>query len=70
MTSGDDVYPDGTIIHRKVELIGVTTHVAYIKSRGEWYMTAGHPIPWDELAMMPSYATVNHYELRLPRADV
>jgi hypothetical protein len=61
-----DIFPDGTIIHRRMTIIGETVHVAYIKSRGEWFMTAGHPILWEDLASTPSYPIANHYDLRLP----
>lgn len=67
MTAQTDIYPDGTIVHRRMTLMGVNVDIAYVKSRGEWYATAGHPASWEELQRLPSYASTNQYRVRLPK---
>lgn len=68
LTDADDVYPDGTVIHRNMTLGGVSVDLAYVKSRGQWYVTAGHPIEWATIELdCLGYRDANHLTIRLPR---
>lgn len=66
--NAEDVYPDGTVIHRRMTLSGVSVDVAYVKSRGEWYATAGNPIEWEHIEKdCLNYRNNNRISIRLPK---